>query len=100
MECTGKACVCVWLNVSFVYSCLPPSLLWCVEGHRHSCAVAHVSDTFDSQQLPAIHLSHDQEPAFILQLGEPGSLGLTVLLPLKEQTHCRVNGAAAPYSLH
>lgn len=64
-------------------SCLLSSLFRGVEGHGHSCAVAYVSNPLDSQQLPAVHLSNDQEPAFILHLGEPGSLGLTVLFPLK-----------------
>lgn len=45
--------------------------------------VAHVSDPFERQQLPTVHLPHDEEPALVFSLGEPGSLGLTVLLPLK-----------------
>ena len=76
--------------MSFLYSSLLSSLLRCVEGHRHSCVIAHVSDPFDSEQLPAIHLPHNQEPALILHLWESGSLGLTVLFPLKSQVHSSV----------
>lgn len=76
------------LNPSSGYSCLLSSPLGGVEGHGHGCALAHVSHPFDSQQLPAVHLAHDQEPAFVLRLGEPGRLGLTVLLPLEKQAQC------------
>ena len=81
-ECGESLCLCV-VQISCLFSFLLPSLLRCVEGHRHGHAVAHVSNPFDRQQLLAIHFPQYQDPAFILRLGKPGSLGLTVLLPLK-----------------